>query len=598
MTKTLLQNLLSSQQFRAVRSFLRSAAGEKNYFLLLSIVAGLVSGLAAVMLKAMAHWISSATGSWGLNPYLVPLLPGAGILFCILFVRLFVKGTYEKSLAGVIESAANGTASIPVQKTYSHILTSGVSVGLGVSAGLEAPIALTGSAIGANLGRLFRLGREGRTLLLACGGAAGVSAVFNSPVAGALFACEILLPEFSVPALIPMLIASAAAAVVSEVIYPGSTFTITVSDWAVQDLPYYILLGLAAGLVSAYVIRSSIVVGKRFSLIRNVWVRGLIGCAVAYCVFLVLPMMRGEGYGFVNLLVQGHESEILEGSPAAFLFRNPWSLLFLAGFLVFAKAAVSSACLATGGDGGIFAPSMFTGAFLGFFMARLIRMLGLYGCGHVNETNFIAIGMGGVLAGVMHAPMTGIFLIAEITGGYKLFIPLMIVASLSCFLCRLLTRYNVYKSIIAERGGTPDQSRAAAELGQENVLQLVEHNFETVHPDDTLRKLLTAVMRSKRNIFPVVSDEGILVGIVTLDNIRPFLLDEQLYDVALVFDIMSDAGPALDVTDSVEKATTIFERSRAWNLPVLRDGKYVGFVSRAGVFDRYRGALRNKRELF
>lgn len=598
MTKSFLQNLLSSQQFRVVRSFLRSAAGEKNYFLLLSIVAGLVSGLAAVMLKALAHWIANTTGSLGLNPYLVPLLPGAGILLCILFVRLFVKGPYEKSLAGVIESAANGTASIPVQKTYSHILTSGVSVGLGVSAGLEAPIALTGSAIGANLGRLFRLGREGRTLLLACGGAAGVSAVFNSPVAGALFACEILLPEFSVPALIPMLIASAAAAVVSEVIYPGSTFTITVSDWSVQDLPYYILLGLAAGLVSAYVIRSSIVVGKRFSLIRNVWIRGLIGCAAAYCVFLVLPMLRGEGYNFVNLLVQGHESEILEGSPAAFLFRNPWSLLLLAGFLVFAKAAVSSACLATGGDGGIFAPSMFTGAFLGFFMARLIRMLGLYGCGHVNETNFIAIGMGGVLAGVMHAPMTGIFLIAEITGGYKLFVPLMIVASLSCFLCRLLTRYNVYKSIIAERGGTPDQSRAEAELGQESVLQLVEHNFETVHPDDTLRKLLTSVMRSKRNIFPVVSDEGLLVGIVTLDNIRPFLLDEQLYDVALVFDIMSDAGPALDAADSVEKATTLFERSRAWNLPVLRDGKYVGFVSRAGVFDRYRGALRNKRELF
>lgn len=558
----------------------------------------MISGLAAVILKAMAHWISGTAASFGLGPYLIPLLPGAGILLCIIFVRLFVRGPYEKSLAGVIESAANGTASIPVQKTYSHILTSGVSVGLGVSAGLEAPIALTGSAIGANLGRLFRLGREGRTLLLACGGAAGVSAVFNSPVAGALFACEILLPEFSVPTLIPLLIASAAAAVVADVLYPGTAFTITVSEWAVQDIPWFILLGLAAGLVSAYVIRSSIVVGKKFSLIRNVWIRGLIGCVIAYFVFLVLPMLRGEGYGSVDLLIQGKETELLTGSPAAFLFQNPWCLLALAGFLVFAKAAISSACLATGGDGGIFAPSMFTGAFLGFFLAKLIRMLGIYSFGHVSENNFIAIGMGGVLAGVMHAPMTGIFLIAEITGGYKLFIPLMIVASLSCFICRLLTRYNVYKSIIAERGGAPDQSRAVAELGQENVLQLVEHNFETVHPDDTLRKLLTSVMKSRRNIFPVVSDEGVLVGIVTLDNIRPFLLDEQLYDVAVVFDIMSDAGPSLNVTDSVEKATTLFERSRAWNLPVLQDGKYLGFVSRAGVFDRYRGALRNKREFF
>lgn len=578
--------------------------GEKNYFLILSILAGLLSGCAAVLLKGFAHALHSLTelaaqsGGPGVS-FLMPLFPCAGIFFCILFVRLFVKKhRYEKSLAGVIESTTNGTADIPVQKTYSHIITSGVSVGLGVSAGLEAPIALTGSAIGSNLAKLFRLGREGRTLLLACGGAAGVSAVFNSPVAGALFACEILLPEFSVPALIPLLISSATAAVVAHVLYRYPTFSIEVSDWAVQNIPWYILLGVAAGLVSAYVIRTSLLLSGRFALFRNVWVRGAAACVIVYCTFLTLPVLQGEGYTFINSLVHGDAMDMMAPSPVRFLFENRWMFLALAGLLVFAKAAVSTTCLAGGGDGGIFAPSMFTGALLGFFCARLIRLLGIYGSAQVSETNFIAIGMGGVLAGVMHAPMTGMFLIAEITGGYKLFIPLMIVTSLSYFISRALTKYNVYKSVIAQRGGAPDRSREVAAIASMHVGDFTEHNFTIIRPTDTLRMLLNAVMSSKRNIFPVVDNENRLVGLVTLDNVRPFLLDDQLYDVALVYDIMSGTGPVLNDTDTLSDATKLFERLHAWNLPVVHDGVYQGFVSKSGVFDRYRDAVKDRHDFF
>lgn len=581
----------------------RTIVGEKNYFLLLSILAGLLSGCAAVLLKSFAHGLhvltelAAQSGAW--PAFLMPLFPCTGIFFCILFVRLFVKRRkYEKSLAGVIESTTNGTADIPVQKTYSHIITSGMSVGLGVSAGLEAPIALTGSAIGSNLAKLFRLGREGRTLLLACGGAAGVSAVFNSPVAGALFACEILLPEFSVPALIPLLISSAAAAVVAHLLYHYPTFSLEVSDWAVQNLHWYILLGVAAGLVSAYVIRTSLLISKRFGIIRNVWVRGAAACIMLYFVFLLLPILQGEGYSFINHLVRGDALDMMAPSPVCFLFENRWMFLALAGLLVFAKAAVSSVCLAGGGDGGIFAPSMFTGALLGFFCARLVRMLDFYGSAQISETNFIAIGMGGVLAGVMHAPMTGMFLIAEITGGYKLFIPLMIVTSLSYFISRALTKYNVYKSVIAQRGGTPDRSREVAAIASMHVGDFTEHDFTIIRPTDTLRMLLGAVMGSKRNIFPVVDTDNRLVGLVTLDNIRPFLLDTQLYDVALVYDIMSGTGPVLNDTDTLSDATKLFERLQAWNLPVVHNGVYQGFVSKSGVFDRYRDAVKDRHDFF
>lgn len=581
---------------------LRIGAGEKNYLLVLSVAVGAVAGLAAVCLKSFAdfchHQSLSLVGGRDWMVWIVPAFPALGIFFCIAFVKYWIRGPYDKSLAGVISATANGTSEIPVQKTYSHILTSGFSVGMGVSAGLEAPIALTGSAIGSNIAKALKLGRESRTLLLACGGAGGISAVFNSPVAGALFACEILLPEFSIPALVPLLMASASAAVVSEVLYSNRAFEMIVSSWHMQNLPFYILLGVLAGLTSAYIIRTSLAVAKQFELLKNVWVRGLAGALILYGTFLLMPALKGEGYSYINALIRGRETAILAGSPFAFLFENPWTFVILIGILVLVKALISAASLESGGDGGIFAPSMFMGAFLGFFMARLLNLLGVTGAEGLSEINCIAVGMGGVLAGVMHAPMTGIFLIAEITGGYTLFIPLMIVASLSCFICRKLSRYNVYKSVIQMRGGVPEPSKDAVAMEGVGLAGLLEKDFLPVHQDDTLRVLLQAVMHSRRNIFPVIDDERKLVGMVTLDNIRPFLLDDQLYDVALVYDVMSGPGPVLKSTDSLGDAMKLFESLRVWNLPVTEDGKYSGFVSKSGVFDRYRNMLRNKQELF
>lgn len=582
---------------------LREYLGEQPYILLLSVIVGVFSGLAAVVLKRVtacthsyADKVSEAAGPW-----VLPLLPVAGIFLCVILVRLFLrKEPYEKSLSGVIVQTSRGTSCVKRYHCWAHIFTSGICVGLGGSAGLEAPIALTGSAIGSNFSRLVRTGAETRTLLLACGGAAGISAIFNSPVAGALFACEILLPSFSVPALVPLLMASASAAVVSQLLYVEHPFLESSSDWNTINLPFYVILGVVAGLISAYTIHFAVRIGAFASKYRNVWLKALAGSVVLAVMLFFLPGLRGEGYGFINALVSGSESALMRGSPLEGLVTGGWVFLIACISLVLLKIFSSSATIESGGDGGIFAPSMFIGAMTGFCVSRFFNLLfpALGFDYHLNEANFLAVGMGGVLAGVMHAPMTGMFLIAEMTGGYKLFIPLMITVALSSFISKRIMKYNVYKSAIAVSGGAPEPNQSAVIMEKVGLRELVENNFLPVSPEDTLRTLLKRIMGSRRNLFPVLDDLGGIIGIVTLDDVRPYLLNSELYDVVLVYDIMKPAGPSLDAGDTLASATRLFESTHLWLIPVEDDGKYIGFVSKAGVFDKYREMLRNKRELF
>ena len=294
--------------------------------------------------------------------------------------------------------------------------------------------------------------------------------------------------------------------------------------------------------------------------------------------------------------MDGNDSVIMKYSPFGEYIGTGWLFLGICVLLVLLKVFTASATLESGGDGGIFAPSMFIGAFTGFCLARFVNMVAP--SHQLSEVNFIAVGMGGVIAGVMHAPMTGMFLIAEITGGYRLFIPLMIVASLSCFISKKIAKYNVYKSVIQLRGGAPEPNPTALMLDRVKVGDLVENDYLPVSVSDNLRTLLKDVMTSRRNIFPVLDENGKIVGIVTLDDVRPFLLDSNLYDVALVYDVMSNAPPVLDASDTLAAATRLFESLNTWLVPVTREGRYIGFVSKTGVFDKYRELLRNQKELF
>ena len=389
--------------------------------------------------------------------------------------------------------------------------------------------------------------------------------------------------------------ASAAAAVVSELCNSYNPFIQLNTGWTVMNVPWYVLIGIAAGLLSALVIRTSVTVAKKAEKQKNVWVRGLIGCLVLYVVFLLLPALKGEGYRFIMDLIRGRENTLPDQGVLTFLFQNPWSLIVLTVVLMFAKPLVSAISVESGGDGGIFGPSLFTGAFLGYAMSKFLNLTGI---AVIDPVNCIAVGMGGVLAGVMHAPLTGMFLIAELTGGYRLFVPLMIVVALSSFISKRLVKHNVYKSMIAMKGGTPEQRDDEVMLTSTHLRDLVETDYITVRENDTLRSLLRTVMQSSRNIFPVVNEDKQLVGVVRVDSIRKLLFNSELYDMILVYDVMSDTGPVLDTNDTLNDAVLLFDRLRLWNLPVTENGKYLGFVSKVGIYDNYRRMLQEKHDLF
>ena len=593
---------LHGRFLRLVNPF-QKTLGEQNYIILLSVLVGLLSGVAGALLKSVEHLCQlvvskiPADASWAV--WLLPATPAVGVFFCIFVSQVIARGKYERGLAGVIMSVKNRTGAIPLHKTFSHIITSGVSVGFGVSAGLEAPVALTGAAIGSNVARSLLLNHEKRILLLACGGAAGISAMFNTPVAGAFFAMEILLPNTAsaVPAIIPLILSSATALLVSQQIYPPRFYTFDLLQWNLRAVPYYIVLGAAAGLVSVFVIKMYVRISKQYGRVRNPWMRGLIGSAILYIAILLFPALRGDGYPFISRLLAEPEA-LYAGSAVAPLFSTPWMFLALTFLLVFLKALVSTSSLESGADGGIFAPSMYIGAFLGFSLSKLVHMANLAWGGYISELNFLAIGMGGVLAGVMHAPLTGIFLIAEITGGYKLFIPLMIVSAISTFVCRKLCTHNVYKTMILFHGGDPDTARDADALTRAIPADLIESDYQPLAETDSMRSVLAVVMKTHQNVFPVLDHGNRLVGIVTLDHIRRYLLETSLYDVALVFDMMRTPDDVLDSSATLGCAIKRFEKSHASAIPVVRDGVYAGFVTKERVLDRYRYLIETNPAVF
>ena len=592
---------LHGRFLRFVNPF-QKTLGEQNYIILLSVLVGLLSGVAGALMKAVEHGVRSLVrlipdAPWAV--WVLPATPALGVFFCIFVTQVIMRGRYERGLAGVIMSVKNRTGTLPLHKVFSHIVTCGVSVGTGVSAGMEAPVAQTGAAIGSNVARSLLLNHENRILLLACGGAAGISAMFNTPVAGAFFAMEILLPKTSsaIPAIIPLILSSATALLVSQQIYPPRPYDFDLLQWNMRALPYYVILGAAAGLVSVFVIKMYTRISKRFGRVRNPWVKGLIGSAILYLAILLFPALRGEGYPFINRLLD--EPEALYGaSPLAAVFSNPWVFLLLTFLLVFLKAMTSISSLESGADGGIFAPSMFIGAFLGYSISKFIHMAGLVWGGYVSEMNFLAIGMGGVLAGVMHAPLTGIFLIAELTGGYKLFIPLMIVSALSTFVCRKLCTHNVYKTMILVHGGDPDGTRDGDALTRAIPDDLIEKDYLPLAETDSMRSVLNSVMKTHQNVFPVLDRDGRLAGIVTLDDIRHYLLETSLYDVALVFDIMRPPEAVLKPGDTLGRAINLFEKHHETAIPVVRGCAYIGFVTKDRVLDRYRYLIENRPELF
>ncbi len=584
----------SKLSVRFLLYFLKRRIEFKTFIILLSIFVGVTSGLGAVVLKKIVHFFQHEPKIFfneiGLN-FLLPFFPLLGIVLSVLVVKFFFNGKIATGLSNVIYRILRKKSDIPRNDLFSHLLTSGITIGLGGSAGLEAPIVATGAAIGSNAAKEFKLNYQTRTLLLACGSAAGISAIFNSPIAGVIFAFEVLLPEFSIPSFIPLLIASASAAVLSKFLYSGQLFYLVTEGWRLEAIPFYIILGILCGLVSFYMIKITHYSERKFEGFTSKAKKALIGGIMLCALLFLIPPLYGEGYSSIMNLLAGNYDSLLSGNLLLKILDKDSTLLVLALLIVLTKVIATSLTLNSGGNGGIIAPSLFSGAFTGFFVAYLVKYLGII---QLDLPNFIAVGMAGILSGVLHAPLTGVFLIAEVTGGYKLIVPLMIVSALSFFISRYLHPHSIYTASLARKGIEFRSEKEKYFVRHTNIKELVETDFLPVSPNMTIGNLMKKITTTNRNVFPVVNENQKLVGVITLDDVREVMLNTEVYDVILTYEIMNPHFYSVEIDTDVNKILDIFEEKQIWNIAVTQKGKYLGFISKSSLFNRYISILSDQ----
>lgn len=561
-----------------------------------SLVVGLFSGLAAVTLKNLVHFFQKEPKLFLKNiglDFLIPITPLIGILISVLLINFVFKGKFTRGLSNLIYLIVRKQSDVPRRKILSHLLTSAATVGMGGSAGLEAPIVLIGASVGSNVAKDLRLNYQTRTLLLACGSAAGISAIFNSPIAGVIFAVEVLLPEITISSFIPLLIASASSAVLSKFLYSGQLFYLVTEGWHLYAIPYYILLGLLCGFISLYMIKATFILEDGISKIKHQYLRAISGGVVLCVLIFFFPTLFGEGYGTIIDLLNNNYGGFLNGSLLNIFKDSNLSLLFILAIVILLKVVATSFTLGSGGNGGIIAPSLFTGAITGFFLAKLMNYLGVV---ELNHANFLVVGMAGILSGVLHAPLTGIFLIAEITGGYTLIVPLMIVAALSFFISKYFYPDSIYTTTLSRRGIKFRSEKEKYFMHQTTLLDLVEKEFERISPNLSLRELAKKIPLTKRNLFPVVNEKNHLVGIVTLDDIREVMMNSEVYDVILAYEIMNTNFVSVELDTDINKVMEIFEKKQLWNLAVTKNGEYIGFVSKSNIFNKFISVWAEKQQ--
>ena len=572
---------------------------ERMYMLILSIGVGAAAGLAAVLLKTSVRW-GQALLSGGISEpnrvFALSLYPIIGITLTVLVTKYFLGGQLGRGIGPIIYNTAREGSVVPRSKLYSQLITSFLTVTFGGSAGTEAPISVTGAAIGSNAGRVLHLDRRRRRLLTGCGAAAGVAAIFNSPIAGVLFAVEAILLELPAQYFIPLLISSATATVVSKALYAGQPFVLITTSWPVNAVPFYLLLGLFTAFFSVYMIRTYHWADKFFERWPGLdWRKVLLGGTALGALIFLFPTLYGEGYNTVELLLAGHAERITDGSIfSVYQDNNPWLLLVLVLFSMMLKVVATSITVGSGGNGGMFGSSLFGGALAGFFFARVINLSGLI---HIPEVHFVVLGMAGTLAGVIHAPLTAIFLIAEITGGYALFVPLMVVSSSSYLITKYFEPYSIYTRKLTMQGVDVYANRDRGLLAQLDPRKLLETDFIAVRPSTTLGELVEIFRHASRDLFPVVAAGGRLLGIVSLDSVRDALFDDAHYNTTKVRELMQPAPAIIGPADDLEHTLALLDRHGAWALPVCEeDGRYLGFILKSAILTRYRRQLIQESE--
>ncbi|MBD2768103.1 chloride channel protein [Hymenobacter sp. BT664] len=567
---------------------------ERMYMLILSVVVGALAGLAAVLLKTcirtQMRWLEEAI-SEPQRVFALSIYPVIGISLTVLVTKYLLGGQLGRGIGPIIYSTARENSIVPRSKLYSQLITAFLTVSFGGSAGTEAPISVTGAALGSNVGRVLHVDRRRRRLLTGCGAAAGVAAIFNSPIAGVLFAVETILMELPAQYFIPLLISSATATVVSKALYVGQPFVLITTSWPIDAVPFYVLLGLFTAFFSVYMIRTYHWFERFFERWPGLsWRKVLLGGTLLGGLIFFFPTLYGEGYKTVELLLRGHPERITDGSIfSVYQDNNPWLLLVLVVFSMLLKVVATSITVGAGGNGGMFGSSLFVGALAGFFFARLINLSGLV---HIPEVHFVVLGMAGTLAGVIHTPLTAIFLIAEITGGYALFVPLMLVSSSSYLITKYFEPYSVYTRKLTLKGVDVYANRDRGLLAQLDPRKLVETDFIPVRPSTTLGQLVDVFRHSSRDLFPVVTASGRLLGVVSLNSVRNALFDDAHYTTTQVRELMKPAPAVVGPSDDLQHTLALLDRYDAWALPVCEeDGHYLGFILKSAILARYRRQL-------
>ena len=568
---------------------------ERMYVLLLAGLVGVLAGLAAVLLKTAVHWQQQQLADAVTEPnrvFALSLYPIIGITLTVLFTKYLLGGNLGRGIGAIIYNTARESSIVPRSKLYSQLVTAFLTVSFGGSAGTEAPISVTGAAIGSNAARILRAGRRRRRLLTGCGAAAGVAAIFNAPISGVLFEVEAILLELPAQYFIPLLISSATATVVSKALYAGQPFALITNSWILNTVPFYLALGLLTAALSVYMIRTYNWFDKfweRWPGLR--WQKVLAGGLGLGLLIFLFPPLYGEGYTtVVEKLLAGEAARLTDGSLfSVYGDDNVWLLLALVFFTMIFKVVATSVTVGAGGNGGMFGSSLVAGALGGFLFARLINLTGLVA---IPEVHFVVLGMAGVLAGVVHAPLTAIFLIAEITGGYALFVPLMLVTSFSYLIAKHFEPYSVYTKKLTLKGVDVNADRDHDLLSRLDLPRLLDTDYVPLRPRTTLGELVEVFRHAHRNVFPVVSKEGRLRGIITLDMVRDTLFDNEHYTTTTVRELMQPPPATIRISDSVEHALEMLEYTTSPALPVVDGtGIYRGFITRANILARYRREL-------
>ena len=565
---------------------------EKRLLIIIALVVGVLCGLAAVVLKLMvdnlAHFVSGlSTGNWNFV-YLV--LPGIGMLVSFLLVRYVIKRDVGHGVTKVLLAVSKNESKIEPRHTWASLLTSAVTIGFGGSVGAEAPIVYTGAAIGSNMARLMRMSYKNMTILLGCGAAGAVAGIFKAPLAGVLFTLEILLFNISMTSILPLLLSSVSATVVSYIFLGQEpSFAAKLLPFSMGNIPFYVILGFFCGAVSLYFTRTTLSLEDRIKNISNPYKRWIL-CAIGLGLLIFLfPPLYGEGYSSISLLLSGSDSLLDEFSVFSYLGDSPWVLLVFVTCILFFKVFAMTFTNAGGGVGGTFGPTLFIGGIAGFVMARFANLLGF----SVPEPNFVLVGMAGTMAGVMQAPLTAIFLIAEISGGYELLIPLILTSAISFAFSRSIEPYSIYTKRIAKKGELLTHDSDQAVLTLLKLSDVIENDFKCVKVEDTLGDLVKTVSESTRNIFPIVDSKGRFQGFVELGDIRSKMFDRNQYDRLHVWNFLKQAPEYVYIDDHMDTVMKKFEVTGAWNLPVIgRDRKYYGFVSKSKIFNSYRKQLQ------